>query len=359
MKATKFAFLMSLFTLCLAGCGGTNTPSSSNEPEPVSSEEPPAPPVVDNRVNVFLLSGQSNMEGSTYYKDGDHEWLKDYLDSVGLDIDPILDGIEEVQTSYYGFYYPNDMSQAHASNEEDKLAGKFLPTTVGMGVGDHPGLMMGPEVGMANTLKDYTTTDNPIFFIKCAFSGSGFQNGNPNWGSRDDDYKKSLYKFLVEFTHNNLQLIEDEGYEPVLRGFVWHQGESDGSTPNYDDKMLQLITDVREEFADYALDGDGDNIAFIDAYIFDGDAGGFGYGDGANNMKDKLHEKCTNSYLLNTSTKKPDGMDLRISGYLPQDVPAMKDYQGAMDIYHYTTESCYRLGEGFANIIIDEGLLDF
>ncbi|NLB48919.1 MAG: hypothetical protein GX813_03685, partial [Erysipelotrichia bacterium] len=87
-----------------------------------------------------------------------------------------------VQTSYYGFY-PYQGSNwttitPHASNKTDPMAGKFLDTKVGMGNTDN---YMGPEIGMAYTLQDHAEEDRPIFFIKCAFSGSGFHNKNPSW----------------------------------------------------------------------------------------------------------------------------------------------------------------------------------
>ena len=56
MKMNKILFLMTVLGLSITSCNGSN---SSQEPEP------------DKHVDVFVLSGQSNMEGSTYWKHPD------------------------------------------------------------------------------------------------------------------------------------------------------------------------------------------------------------------------------------------------------------------------------------------------
>ena len=190
MKLSKYGVLCAAFIgLCLSACAnnqneGTNTNTSSSEP----------PIVEDDTVRVFVLSGQSNMEGSTtYVSDKGDQWLRNAFtrlnEEYGLDLDitPFEDengnvnknapGIPEVLTSYYGFFPPNGASSARASNEEDKLAGRFLPTNVAMGSQER---FMGPEIGMSMVLREYASEDDPIYFIKCAFSGSGFKNDKPN-----------------------------------------------------------------------------------------------------------------------------------------------------------------------------------
>lgn len=353
MKKNRFTFLAALAALALVGCGGTPASVESSEPTP----EPE-----DNTVDVFVLSGQSNMEGSTMWKypgaTGAH-LLEDYMESEGMDTDGVMNGIPEVLTSYYGFYYPNKWGQAHSSSldqssPEARMTPNFQPTKVGMGVGDtykgEKDIFFGPELGIANTLKEYASEDNPIHLIKCAFSGSGFhKNDGPNWLSRDEDPNKSLFYLLKTYTKSCLEAIEETGKEPVLRGFVWHQGESDSGSDTYAAEMKQLIEDFKAEFADYALDGDTDNVAFLDCTIYDGSKGTYGANPKVNAQKLSIANESEDdlNFIVDGSFKTPNGLKLEIGD----------DAKGGFNTYHYNTSDAYRLGEAYANIMIENELI--
>ena len=142
MKINKsLIFLAALASLALASCDASgDQPKSSQAPGPVD----------DGTATVFVLSGQSNMEGSTTYvsASGD-QWLRNAFDKLNDEYDLDLDisyfeddegnvtrdapGVPEVMTSFFGFYPPSGPNGANASNKEDKRAGKFVPTNVGMG----------------------------------------------------------------------------------------------------------------------------------------------------------------------------------------------------------------------------------
>ena len=346
-------------------------PSSSvqSESQTASSESqsstPQPAPVVSNVVPVFLLSGQSNMEGSTYWKHPNGTpLLENYMDQEGLDTDGVLNGIDNVLTSFYGFYHPNGWTQAHSSSldqssPEGKMTPNFQPTKVGMGVGDtvqgQKDIFFGPELGLADTLKDVADEDNPIHLIKCAFSGSGFNNGNPsqgnpNWGNTEDDPTKSLYYLFKTYVHNCLDAIEDEGYTPEIKGFLWHQGESGGGIPDYETSMRKLLNDVRTEFEDYAPDGDGENIAFIDCTIYDGKGtSSLNYGTDTNNAKMRIANESEDdlNFIINANHE-DGGLALEVGD----------DSKGGYNTYHYNTKDAYILGKAYADIIIENDLLD-
>ena len=346
----KYLFVFASFAaLCLSACGAKPVETSS-EPE------------VDDTVDVFVLSGQSNMEGSTMYvhpKSG-KELLREYMEERGLDYDAVVEGLPNVLTSYYGFYYPNKWGNAHSSSQdqsskEAKLQPYFAPTTVGMGVGDtyqgKKDIFFGPELGIANTLNEYATEENPIYLAKCAFSGSGFEKTDgPNWKSRDEDPDKSLFYLLKTYTHSCLEAIEETGKTPVLRGLIWHQGESDSGNSKYATQMKQLIDDFNEEFASYAIDEDVNNIAFLDCTIYDGSKQTYGSNPAVNALKLQIANESEDDlrFCIDGGFKSENGLKLEIGD----------DAKGGYNTYHYNTSDAYRLGEAYAQLIIDNNLID-
>ena len=333
MKPFKKLLIMSATILALAITGCSQTGEKS---EP--SQEPAEP-----RAQVFVLTGQSNMEGNTRFSQSD---LNKVFTDLGIEDGQVcFDGIPEVQTSYYGCGYGQiyTESNVHASNNVSghKIDGKFLDTKVGMGNSDSS---IGPELGMAYVLKDELTEDKPVYFIKCGISGSGFaqndsQGDKINWNVEKDE---NLYlSFLKPYTQNCLKLIEDEGKKPVIKAFLWNQGESDADSakiPYYNARMNALLGVFKEDFMDYAPDQDGDNIAFIDALIYE---------EGKDLTKQLNDTKLENiaehsNYYYVDATKRQGGLSLTMGG----------------DNLHYDLKSIFRLGMAYGQAIIDNDLLD-
>lgn len=354
MKPFKKLFVLAT-TLLSLGVTACNQTAKSEESVP---EEPVGP-------SVFVLTGQSNMEGQTAVGTNNTN-LKNAFTALGIeDGDCCIDGIPEVQTSFYGCGYGElgDNKQIHASNTTDKIAGKFLDTKVGMGAGDRNGNdagKMGPELGMAYKLKTagLATEENKIYFIKCGISGSGFaQSGNNaiNWdvdGKDGQGRDRNLYKdHLKPYTQNCLNLIEEEtGMKPVIRGFVWMQGESDSATEKikvYNQRMNRLLDTFKEDFAEYAKNEEKENIAFLDATIYDKIGGQWGDATSLalNQEKMKNAEEHDNYYIVNTSFRIEGGLQLAVGS-------------PGGDNMHYCTKDSFRLGMAFADLVIDNNLLD-
>ena len=350
MKLAKYGILCAaLVSMALTSCNGTQGRKKEA-----------------NEVEVFVLSGQSNMEGSTYWKHptSNANLLEDYFGEQGMDdFSLVRDGMDNVLTSFYGFYHPNGWTQAHTastdtSTPEARLTPNFKPTKVGMGVGDrgdNPNPFFGPELGIAYTIsKVLKKNENPVYLIKCAFSGSGFTNGNyansdPDWDSRNDDPKESLFYLLKTYTHNCLKVIEDAGYAPLIRGFVWHQGESGGGKPDYETSMRKLLGDFKKEFEDYALYGDTDNIAFLDCTIYDGKGtSSLNYGTDTNNAKMKIANESEDdlNFCINANHEE-GGLGLEVGD----------DAKGGYNTYHYNTADAFKLGQAYGQLILDHDLL--
>lgn len=344
MKKIVFVLLLQSL-LCLSACNNTNSQQSQE------SEEKP--------INVFILSGQSNMEGNTQFDDG-HGYLQEGLDELGItDAQCCYDGIPEVQTSFYGGPAFN-MNNTRGSNKEDKMAGLFLDTVLGMGADDK---QFGPEVGAAYVLKDHASKEQPIYFIKSAFGGSGLSGGfGQSW---DLTANPNLYKdHLKVFVENNLRLIEEkEGKKPTIKGFLWHQGENDAQRSNsskYQERFDALIGQFRSDFASYAPEENGDNIALIDCYIFDkGDSDSASLPSGVtvgdikllNAAKKAISEERENNYIINSSWQYEGGLKLQVN-----ENSSGVDH-GGVGGQHYWAKDMFQLGMEYAKIIVENDLL--
>ena len=362
--SNKILFLTALLCTSITACNGS-------QPEP--ELEP------DNTVDVFFLSGQSNMEGSTFFDNG-KDWLKKACEKLSIDSTPMFNGYDNILMSSYGYYpyggsdlphatYPkkDESGKTISDSEYKKLAlqGYFVPTKVGQGNTDN---YMGPEIGIAHVLNDLATSERPIYLIKCAFSGSGFAANDPNWileGDPRTDHKynasKNLYENKVKiFTENSLALIKATGKDPVVKAFLWHQGESDTSaSQQYEYSMKALIQRFRNDFASYAPEQNGENIAFIDGYIYDGPSSPYGNGaTSLNNVKQKIAEDGDNNYIVNTSYKQTYGYSIDANSAamkcaINYDRPDGNDKEGGVGPYHYKTYDELRLGMGYGGVIKD------
>ena len=344
-----------LLTLGLASCGKTEAKSQK------SVEEGP------KKAQVIVMSGQSNMEGSTLWgekgnanhKEDDDNWLEKAFEELETEYpasDYINGNVPEIQMSFRCFYPYEDPIKVNASNMEDPLAGEFKNLSVGMA--NQP-RFIGTEIGLANILREKASEDTPIFFIKSAYGGSslGDQYGTNKeyiWRTKEDGNgtEGKLWTETKQFVHNNLELIEELGFEPEIKAWLWHQGESDGSNNNYKNQMTHLISEFREEFAPNAVDEDGKNIAFVDCTIYDG--GRIGYNaereGGLNDMKKAIAKEGDNNFIINGSFIDEGGLKLQIGGN--------DDLDGGFNRYHYITKDCIRLGEAYGNILVDNNIIE-
>lgn len=360
MKKTKFLFLGVAALMSLMACGQKPSNDQKSSEQPGNSEPEKDP----NEVSVFVLSGQSNMEGNTSFKSGSTDLIAQAFEEMGLD-DPetCTEGMPEVQISSYCAGYgqldhtklDSKNNSVSATNTENQFAGKFVDMKAGYGTGTGNN-KMGPEVGAAYILKDYADSDKPIYFIKMASNGSGFEQSGTqyNWPVKDSDGnfpEINLYNtFAKPFIENNLKLIEDEGWTPVIKGWLWHQGESDCAEAKikvYADRLNDMVSLFREDFADYAKDGDGDNIAFIDGMVYQGEGTAWTTPDKMNAEKQKFADSGDNNYLVDIYGNEEA---------IPEN--ELKPGNPGGDSMHYNCKSSLRLGMAYGRIIVENDLLE-
>lgn len=156
-------------------------------------------------VDVYLLSGQSNMQGSGRIAD------------IPADV-------------------PREIPHAFFWNGKE-----FEPLVVGKTIVSSKPELFGPEVAFAI---DIASADRPAYIVKYAASGQPLYFGwnGSQWAgdmpgpgrrnfypgtSADDPNQGTLYRQMLSGYRAALASLEKSGKTPVIRGFVWMQGEAD------------------------------------------------------------------------------------------------------------------------------------
>ena len=163
-------------------------------------------------IRVIIVAGQSNADGRAE--------SSDIPKDVNLNFD-----------NFY-FYHGNASGNAHESCPSNKLI-TLKPGSGSLYKGKNH---FGIEIGMAITLRDKFPGEK-FFIIKYAKGGSSLFT--------DWDLKKGphLEKFR-QTVKNGLNAIKAKGYDPEIRSFTWHQGESDSKAERaeqYGEKLTAFL----------------------------------------------------------------------------------------------------------------------
>ena len=211
-----------------------------------------AGPAVDapKPVKVFILAGQSNMEGQAV---SDLEG-KDYNGGKGtlefLLRDPARAPlVRHLKTDDGQWTVRDDVWCRYKREHGPLLAG---PLTMGFSVyGDSH--HFGPELQFGHVLGDHC--ENQVLLIKTAWGGKSLHKDfrPPSSGGEVGPYYTKMVAEIREALANlktDFSGYDDRGYE--LAGFVWYHGWNDGvdpkhAVPEYEQNLVHLIQDVRKE----------------------------------------------------------------------------------------------------------------
>lgn len=108
-----------------------------------------------------------------------------------------------------------------------------------------PGPAFGPEIGFAQTLTDAgLPAGRKIAIVKFAVSGA---NLRVEWNPAT---RGQLYDQFLPYARQGLAELAKPGDTVTLRGFLWHQGESDIALAptTYQQLLAELIARVRQDF---------------------------------------------------------------------------------------------------------------
>lgn len=189
-------------------------------------------PIENKKTKVFLLAGQSNMDGRAKASDLseiDKERLKKAQKNVTL---------------YYNF---DDGKPLHVTKVAKHTAKKF---------GED--YLFGPEIFFGIKMSE-KYPDHKIVLIKRSRGGMSLYGAwNPDWTLEQatlikEQKQPKLYSEFVSYSKKVLSKFEKESYE--LSGMLWVQGESDsgkkgGLKPSerYEYNLKNLIQCVRKDF---------------------------------------------------------------------------------------------------------------
>ena len=202
-------------------------------------------------VKVFILAGQSNMEGHAVTD----LVGKNYNEGKGTLATLMKDPAKAPQFKHLknekGEWATRDDVWVRYQREKKPL----LAGPLGMGFSVYGDTHhFGPELQFGHVLGDHFTEQ--VLLIKTAWGGkslfkdfrppsSGGEVG-PYYTLMVADVRKALENLKAEFP-----VYADQGHE--LAGFVWYQGWNDGvdpkkAIPEYEQNLVNLIKDIRKEF---------------------------------------------------------------------------------------------------------------
>jgi len=199
-------------------------------------------------VQVFLLAGQSNMEGQgvvsmehpKYYNGGKGNLVWSMEHSVSRELMRHLRDAE-------GNWAVRDDVQISFKSKGRVRKGPLTVGYTGYGGSSH----LGPELEFGHVMGDLF--DEPVLLIKTAWGGKSLHVDfrPPSSGGEVGPF----YTQMIQEVRDALAALGDRPYR--LRGFVWMQGWNDmcdkKAIPEYADNLVNLINDLRAEFKTLAL----------------------------------------------------------------------------------------------------------
>lgn len=197
-----------------------------------------------DKVKVFILAGQSNMEGKGQVAGVSTPGTLEYM----VDTDPANFG-HLVSSGTNNWITRTDVSIASTTGPSNSLINGGL--TVGFGSSSN---QIGPELGFGSVIGDTYTED--VLIIKTAWGGKSLQADfrPPSAVQKRGGTVGFYYNEILNQVDSVLDNIGSyvpgyagQGYE--LQGFGWHQGFNDrintSATAEYEENMVDFINDIR------------------------------------------------------------------------------------------------------------------
>lgn len=215
-------------------------------------------------VKVFILAGQSNMEGQGFIAaDPKRNGGKGSLEFL----------VKDAATAKHFAHLVDETGQWRTRDDVwISYLDRSGPLTVGYGARKE---LIGPELGFGWVMGD--TLAEPVLLIKCAWGGKSLavdfrppSSGKVPYSlgekqdaaiAQDPSIVGKYYRETVTLTKESLakikELVPGSDGRYVIAGFGWHQGWNDRINDQfnaeYEENMANFIRDIRQELAVPAL----------------------------------------------------------------------------------------------------------
>ncbi|MFK7852269.1 MAG: sialate O-acetylesterase [Akkermansiaceae bacterium] len=194
------------------------------------------PSATAKTVKVFILAGQSNMEGhgAIEGKNNDGKGSLSYLAEND-------DKFAHLRKGKSDWEERDDVMISYLDRK-----GKLAP-----GYGARTS-MIGPELGFGHVVGE--VIDEPVLLIKTAWGGKSLDVDfrPPSAGGQVGPYYTEMVTYVKSVLENLKKEFPKLGSDYEIVGFGWHQGWNDGCdvamSNAYEENMQHFIRDVREEF---------------------------------------------------------------------------------------------------------------
>lgn len=192
------------------------------------------------KVRVFVLAGQSNMEGYGAIDDPEN-------DPGSL--------VHVIQNDSTGAWSKIGEIDNWTSLENAYLyfarSGGTIKSNVSVGQGAYAHLI-GPELMFAHQLDEYY--EDPILIIKTAWGGKNLAEDfrPPSAGGTTGEFYNAIIQTVEDVTENLGTEFPNMGTtEFEITGFVWFQGWNDGASDDflneYESNLYHLVDDIRND----------------------------------------------------------------------------------------------------------------
>ncbi|MBQ7922096.1 MAG: hypothetical protein IJ325_05915 [Clostridia bacterium] len=278
--------------------------------------------------NIVILAGQSNAVGVGYT----HYLSKHFPPEK---VEKYNSGYENVRIHYYSH-----------NNRSDE----FTPVRTGNAVAAVT--TFGPEVGMAEAFTEYYPGEE-IFIVKCACGCMSLHRDfrSPSGGAPYDkdafaDQKPDIldahshgeeiragwcYNELVKITRESIEMLENAGYTPKIRGFCWMQGEADAEDREYVSQYGNLYDCMLHDFTE-TFGGYMERCLFADGAV----SQRWAFHRELNAVKAEYAASHENCVYIDT---------------IGAGLTTAHEPEGDPDTAHYDADSVIRLGRMFAETV--------
>lgn len=192
------------------------------------------------KVRVFVLAGQSNMEGYGAIDDPEND-PGSLVHVIQNDSTGAWSKIGEIDNW-------NSLENAYLYFAR---SGGTIKSNVSVGQGAYAHLM-GPELMFAHQLDEYY--EDPVLIIKTAWGGKNLAVDfrPPSAGGTTGEYYNAIIQTVEDVTENLGTEFPNMGTtEFEITGFVWFQGWNDGASDDflneYESNLYHLVNDIRND----------------------------------------------------------------------------------------------------------------